>query len=185
MSLETLDAIGTVQQFNGGGSEGISNALGFILAVAGTVLGGVAAFIYNFFKNFKIDKRRENREIKVDDWTDTLLKRVGDLENKIDKFVEERNEAVAEAAELRTQLALANQKAEILEEEVKELRSIVEELKTARNETKKLLKNIQISYSALIEENDEFRSKLRLPKKVHPSLNSHTEATSVKWFDDK
>ena len=76
------------------------------------VLAGVA---YRFLRIVKADRREDAKANRVDDWSESLLKRVRELELRVDMMAKERNDALERNARMEVEIQYLKKKVEDLE----------------------------------------------------------------------
>ena len=131
----------------------------------GSALGALGVAAYGFYRRIRNDNRDDNKNTKIDDWTNGLIERIKQLESKIDVYGKEKEAALTESAKLKALLENEKEKTSKLEKEVAELRSIVDELRAAKNATDQFMVSLQGIHSSMVAENNILREKLKLPTK--------------------
>ena len=87
----------------------------------GHVLGGggalalAAGFLYRIYRTIKSDRREDAKADRVDEFSEQLLKRVQELELRVDSMAKERNEALQAAARMTVEIDYLKAKVEELE----------------------------------------------------------------------
>lgn len=110
---------------------------------------GISFLVWAFFrirKMWRDDNGDANLSKRQDEYLNKLETRIQDLQERADKFAQERNEATARAS--------------IFEGEVKALKIKIEHIENERNEAKRLLEVLENKYKELHAENDSLKNEI-------------------------
>ena len=102
----------------------------------GGALAVLAGAAYRLFRVVKEDRRNDTKENRIDEWSDKLMKRVTELETRVDSMAKERNEALQKASDLEGQVHVLELRIQSLEEDLlKERAELAKVRKSAAKKT--------------------------------------------------
>ena len=81
----------------------------------GGALAVIAGVAYRFLRIVKTDKREDAKAQRADDFSESLLKRVRELELRVDVMAKERNDALERNARMEVEIQYLKKKVEDLE----------------------------------------------------------------------